>query len=141
MTDPAALAELLRPALMRMGRRMRRQALGQDLSSNDAVLLGHIRRNPGLGVSGLAELEGTSQPTISSQIKRLERLGFVARLVDPEDARRAGLVVTPAGQRRFEAIHRQRTDWLARRLAILPAEDRARLAEAAPALARLADTP
>lgn len=139
--DPHALAEALRPSILRMSRRLRQETEHADLSAVDVMLLAQIRRNPGVGVSGLAEMERTSQPTISSQVKRLEAAGLVARTADPVDARRSGLTLTAPGQRRFDAVRRNRTDWLAKRLSALSAEERERLAEAAAALQHLADAP
>jgi DNA-binding MarR family transcriptional regulator len=139
--DPLTLALALRRSILRTARRLRQETLAQDVSENDLMLLGQISRNPGVGVSGLAELEGTTQPTISTQVKRLETAGFVARAADPEDARRSGLSLTALGAKRLDAIRRRRTDWLAKRLSALSPEERARLAEAAAALQRLADAP
>lgn len=139
--DPHALAEALRPSILRMGRRLRQEVSAADLSPVDLMLMAQIHRNPGIGVSGLAELERASQPTISVQVKRLEAEGVIARAADPEDARRSGLTLTPLGQRRFDAVRRSRTDWLAKRLAALSPEERERLAQAAAALQHLAETP
>jgi DNA-binding MarR family transcriptional regulator len=139
--DPLTLALALRRSILRTARRLRQETQAQDVSENDLMLLGQIGRNPGVGVSGLAELEGTTQPTISTQVKRLEAAGFVARAADLEDARRSGLSLTALGAKRLDAIRRRRTDWLAKRLAALSPEERAHLAEAATALQHLADTP
>lgn len=139
--EPTELAAALRPSILRMARRLRRETEADDLSANDVILMGHIRKNPGIGVSGLADIERTSQPTISSQIKRLEAGGVVSRAADLGDARRSGLTLTPLGLRRLEAVRHKRNDWLAKRLAALAPEERARLAEAAAALLHLADAP
>lgn len=139
MSDPIEpLAEALRPALLRVSRRLRQEASKLGLSPQDALLLGAIRKKPGIGVSDLAELEQTSKPTISSHVKRLEAAGWVERRNDAEDARRSGLVVTPAGSRQIEAIRRRRNDWLAARLARLTEAERTALAAAAEPLLKLA---
>jgi DNA-binding MarR family transcriptional regulator len=136
-SDVAALAEALRPAILRVSRRLRAEAQKAGLSSQDALLLGHISKHPGVGVSALAEFERTSKPTMSAHIKRLEAAGLVARASHAEDARRSGLSITAAGQRKLELIRRERNDWLAARLARLTEAERALLADAAPALLRL----
>ena len=133
------LADALRPAILRVSRRLRQEAQKVGLSAQDAMLLGHIRKHPGVGVSALAETEHTSKPTMSAHIKRLEAAGLVTRSGDAADGRRSGLAITAAGARKLESIRRERNDWLAARLARLPADDRARLAAAAPALLRLID--
>jgi len=137
--DILTLAEALRPALLRVSRRLRREAQKVGLSAQDAMLLGHIRKNPGIGVSGLAEAERTSRPTMSAHVKRLEAEGLVAKTGDAEDGRRSGLTITAAGERKLEVIQQARNDWLAARLARLAPEERARLAAAAEPLLRLAD--
>ena len=134
------LADALRPAILRVSRRLRQEAQKAGLSAQDALLLGHIRKNPGVGVSALAESERTSKPTMSAHIKRLEAAGLVARADDAADGRRSGLTVTPAGTRKLEIIRRERNDWLAARLARLsPAERAAVEAACAPLLRLVAD--
>jgi len=81
-----ALADALRPALLRVSRRLRQEAQRAGLSAQDALLLVAIKKNPGIGVSGLAEMEQTAKPTMSAHVKRLESLGLVARTEDAEDA-------------------------------------------------------
>lgn len=137
--DIIALAETLRPALLRVSRRLRLEAQKVGLSAQDALLLGHITKHPGVGVSALADAEKISRPTMSAHIKRLEGEGLVARSGDAEDGRRSGLAITPAGMAKLEIIRASRNDWLAARLARLPAEDRALLEAAAGALLRLVD--
>ena len=136
--DVIDLAEALRPAILRVSRRLRQEAQKAGLSAQDALLLGHIRKNPGVGVSALAESERTSKPTMSAHIKRLEAAGLVARAGDAEDGRRSGLTVTAAGTRKLEIIRRQRNDWLAARLARLSPAERAAVEAAIAPLLRLA---
>ncbi|MDB5445467.1 MAG: MarR family transcriptional regulator, partial [Phenylobacterium sp.] len=64
VTDPSAqtldvvgLADALRPALLRISRRLRQEAQRAGLSAQDAVLLGQVKKAPGIGVSALAEAE------------------------------------------------------------------------------------
>jgi DNA-binding MarR family transcriptional regulator len=137
--DIVALADALRPAVLRVSRRLRLEAQKAGLSAQDAMLLGHIRKHPGVGVSGLADLERTSRPTMSAHVKRLEAAGLVARSGDADDGRRSGLAITPAGARKLDIIRRERNDWLAARLARVADADRETLAQAAPALLRLID--
>jgi DNA-binding MarR family transcriptional regulator len=133
-----ALADALRPALLRLSRRLRTETNKAGLSAQDTVLLGLVKSRPGIGVSGLAELEQTSRPTMSGHVKRLEAEGLMTRAEDQEDGRRSGLTLTPAGVRKLEQIRTQRNDWLAKRLAKLAPDERGRLAAAAEALFKLA---
>jgi len=131
------LADALRPAILRVSRRLRQEAQKVGLSAQDALLLNHIRKTPGVGVSALADFEHTSKPTMSAHIKRLEADGLVARAGDAEDGRRSGLTVTAAGAKKLEIIRRERNDWLAARLARLTPAERATLEAAAGPLLRL----
>jgi DNA-binding MarR family transcriptional regulator len=132
-----ALAEALRPGLLRVSRRLRQEAGKLGLSAQDALLLGAIQKNPGIGVSELAEAEQTSRPTMSSHVKRLEGAGWIVRREDAADGRRSGLEITPAGARQIDAIRQRRNDWLAARLAKLSPDERDRLAAAAAPLLKL----
>ena len=83
-----------------------------------------------------------SRPAMSGHVKRLEASGWIRRTEDAEDGRRSGLVVTPAGQKRIDAIRRRRNDWLVERLARLTPEARDQLtAASAPLLQLLALDP
>ncbi|MFN3522220.1 MAG: MarR family winged helix-turn-helix transcriptional regulator [Phenylobacterium sp.] len=135
--DPEALAEALRPAILRVSRRLRQEAKKVGVSALDALLLGQILRNPGVGVCDLADEEQISRPTMSGHVKRLESAGWVSRTGDAEDGRRSGLTITEAGREALAAIRRQRNDWLAAHLAQLPAEARLALAAAAEPLLQL----
>lgn len=134
-----ALAEELRPALLRASRQLRREARTAGVSALDAQLLTVITKHPGVGVAELADREQMSRPSMSVHVKRLEATGWIER--DPvqiDDRRRVGLRLTAAGARALETIRRRRNDWLAARLATLTPAERAALATAAAPLRQLA---
>ncbi len=135
----AALAEALRPVLLRTSRALRRAAQRAGASALDAQLLGAIRKNAGIGVSALAEREQMTRASMSGHVKRLEQAGWIARTEEGDDKRRVGLTLTAQGVKAHEAIRRRRNDWLAAGLARLDAADRAALAAATGPLARLAE--
>jgi len=136
--DTQALAETLRPALLRVSRRLRQEAQRAGISALDALILGQIQRQPGIGVCSLADAEQMARPTMSSHIKRFEAQGWIARTDDAVDGRRSGLAITDQGRLQLDAIRQLRNDWLAARLDRLQPEERTRLAEAAgPLLALL----
>jgi DNA-binding MarR family transcriptional regulator len=133
--DIAALTEALRPPLLRVSRRLRQEGQKAGLTAQETVILGYLKKNPGAGVSELADFEQISRPSMSSHVKRLEAAGWIARTDDAEDGRRQGLTVTPAGLRKHAAAQALRNDWLAARLRRLsPAERAALMAAAAPLL-------
>jgi DNA-binding MarR family transcriptional regulator len=135
--DISALADALRGPLLRVSRRLRQEAQKGGLSAQDALILGYIKKNPGVGVSELAEADQISRPSMSTHVKRLEAAGWLSRTDNAQDGRRSGLTVTPAGLRKLEAIRRHRNDWLAKQLSNLSPDDRDRLAAAIEPLANL----
>jgi len=137
-SEVIALADALRPALLRLSRRLRNEAQRAGMSAQDAIVLGLVKAYPGIGVSGLAEAEQTSKPTMSGHVKRLEAEGLIARAEDLADGRRSGLTLTPAGVRKLDQIRAQRNDWLAKRLARLEPAERDQLSLAAASLLKLA---
>lgn len=128
--DPTLLADSLRAPLLRVSRRLRQEAQRAGSSALDALVLGQIRRRPGIGVSDLADAEQMSRPSMSSHVKRLEAAGWVDRADDANDGRRCGLQITAAGEAQLDAVRQRRNDWLAARLARLDPEARAALAAA-----------
>ena len=135
--DVSTLAETLRAPLLRVSRKLRQEAQKVGLSAQDALILGYVRKNPGVGVSALADFDQISRPTMSSHVKRLEAAAWLSRTDNAEDGRRSGLTLTPAGLRKIETLQRHRNDWLAARLVRLTPAERERLAEAAAPLLKL----
>lgn len=125
-----ALAEKLRPALLRVSRRLRQEAQRLGASALDAMLLAHIKRTPGIGVSEMADLEHMSKPSMSGHVKRLEAAGWIVRVGDEQDGRRSGLTLTAEGVKQMAAIRQLRNDWLAARLNRLPPAQRQQLEDA-----------
>ena len=137
--EVSALADALRPALLRLSRQLRKESQRFGMSPLDAMLMGLVKHREGIGVSELADLEQMSRPTMSSHVKRLEQAGWIARQApDSDDKRRVGLVITPAGRRAVDAVRRQRNDWLAGRLAGLSPEAREIVRAAVGPLAQIA---
>jgi len=135
-----ALADALRPALLRLSRALRRETQRAGVSAVDAQILGIVKKHPGIGVSELAEREQVSSASMSIHVKRLVETGWIERTADPgEDRRRAGLKLSPQGVRAMEAIRRRRNDWLAARIAGLSPAARAVLAAAAEPLMQLTE--
>ena len=134
------LAEDLRPAFLKLGRELRRETTRGGISALDSQIIGAVKRNPGIGVSGLAKSEQMSSPSMSAHVKRLEAAGLLTREITADgDQRRARLVLTEEAKRFMAAVRQSRTDWLASRLARLDAAQLQALAAAAPILALLAE--
>jgi DNA-binding MarR family transcriptional regulator len=133
---PAALADQLRPVLLRLSRELRREAQSLGVTGGQVALLIQIKRNPGITASELAERERMSAPGMSGHIARLENAKLIER-ARAEDRRRIGLTITPAGDRILASVRKRRTAWLADRLKGLTDAERAAIARALPALEKL----
>jgi DNA-binding MarR family transcriptional regulator len=122
-TDPVAVANDLRPVLMKLARELRREVQSLGITGGQASLLFQIRSRRGIGARELAELERMSPAAMSGYIDRLEKARLVTRLVDEHDRRRQVLALTNDGERVLRSVKSRRTAWLAERLERLdPAE-------------------
>ena len=136
-SDPVAVANGLRPALLHLNRRLRKELGPLGITGGQAALLWSIRSHPGLGVRELAELEGVSAPALSAYIDRLQAAGLVGRRRSTTDRRRVELEVTDAGERILRSARSRRTAWLAARLRRLDPEELERIEAALPAFEKL----
>ena len=117
-TDPTAVANRLRPALLRLSRELRREIHSIGVTGGQVSLLNQIQQDPGIGVRELAARERMS-PGMSKYVARLEQAGLVHR-TELADRRRIGLQLTAEGARVIASVKRRRTAWLAARLRGLP---------------------
>jgi DNA-binding MarR family transcriptional regulator len=121
--NTAAVADQLRPVLLRVGRELRREARTVGISPERVALLVTIKYAPGIGVRELAARERVSPPAMTKHVDRLERDGLLERTPSADDRRRVGLALTEEGQRVLRRVRSRRTAWLASRLgALTPAE-------------------
>lgn len=132
-----AVAEALRPTLMRISRELRREARAVGVSPEQVSLLVAVKYAPGIGLRELAARERISPPAMTKHVDRLERDGLVARTPSQADRRRVGLTLTAEGQRVLRRVRSRRTAWLATRLRDLTPDELAALAAAVEPLSRL----
>jgi len=135
--DTVALADALRPALLQVGRELRREARALGVSPEQVSLLVAIKRAPGVGIRDLAARERVSPPAMTKHVDRLERDGLVARTPSDDDRRRVGITLTEEGQRLLRRVRSRRTVWLAQRLAGLTREEQAAVEAAVGPLTKL----
>jgi DNA-binding MarR family transcriptional regulator len=90
-------------------------------------------------IGDLAAVDHCSQPTMTTQVRRLEEAGLVTRTVDPGDARAVRIRITAEGKRTINAVRADRAAAIEPQLARLEAADRQVLTEAVEVLRRLLD--
>jgi DNA-binding MarR family transcriptional regulator len=113
--DPTAIANRLRPALLRLSRELRREIHSLGVTGGQVSLLNQIKNDPGVGVRELAARERMSPAGMSKYVARLEQAELVRR-TELADRRRIGLELTDEGARVLASVKRRRTAWLASRL-------------------------
>ena len=131
-----AVADRLRPTLLRLARELRRERIG-GVSPHQVSLLVAINHARGVTVGRLAADERVSTAAMSKRVSRLERDGLVARTPSEQDHRCVGLSLTEEGQRTLRRVRSRRTAWLASRLEELSPDELAAVGVAAEALTRL----
>jgi DNA-binding MarR family transcriptional regulator len=136
-SDPIGVANELRPSLLQLNRRLRRELAPLGITGGQAALLHTVRTHPGIGVRELADLEGVSTPAMTAYVDRLQAAGLLARRKSERDRRRVELELTEDGLRLLRSARRRRTAWLAARLEALPAKERDAVQRAVAPLARL----
>ena len=135
-TDVMAVADRLRPTLLRLGRELRREKIA-GVSPQQVGLLVAIKYAPGITVGELADEERVSTAAMSKRVSRLERDGLVARTQSETDRRCVGISLTDEGQRTLRRVRSRRTAWLASRLDGLDPAELAAIERAVDPLARL----
>lgn len=134
--DAMAVADSLRPTLLRLGSALRRERIA-GVSPHQVGLLVSIKYKPGITVGELAADDKVSTAAMSKRVTRLERDGLVARTPSEADRRCVGLTLTDEGQRTLRRVRSRRTAWLASRLSSLSPDELAAVEAAAEPLTRL----
>ncbi|AKK28528.1 MarR family winged helix-turn-helix transcriptional regulator [Mycobacterium sp. EPa45] len=119
--------------------RLATQRIRLPLPWAQARLLGTIDDQGEARISDLAELDHCSQPTMTTQVRRLEDAGLVARTPDPADARAVRIRITPEGQTVLAQVRADRASVIDPRIERLSEEDRETLSAAVEAMRRLVD--
>ena len=136
LNESLALANELRPVLLRISRVVRRESQELGVTAGQATLLSLIGAQPGISARELGDAERISAPGMSAHLERLEASGLIVR-ERGTDRRRVGITLTAEGARVLRSVRRKRTAWLAERLNELTAEEREAIEAAIAPLARL----
>lgn len=136
--DSIAVANRLRPVLLRLNRRLRRELRDLQVTGTQVSIMAGIRQNPGIGLTELANREEVSTAALCTHIDRLESSGLVERSrTNDADRRRIGLSLTSAGLELLDTVRSRRTMWLAQGLDELEPEDLAAIDAAIEPMLRL----
>ena len=87
--------------------RLANQRVRMPVPFAQARLLSTIEDQGEARISDLAALDNCSQPTMTTQVRRLEEAGLVTRTADPGDARAVLIRITTAG---VDALRQARLD-------------------------------
>ncbi len=139
-TAAADLAASLRIGVMRLGRRLRVERTGDDLTLTQLSVLGTLARYGALPIGEIAAYENVKPPSMTRTVAYLEELGLVTRRPSATDGRQVVVDLTGEAERVLDADRRRRDAWLAQRLVALTPEQRALLRQVAPLLDDLASS-
>ncbi|MEO7131742.1 MAG: MarR family transcriptional regulator [Dermatophilaceae bacterium] len=128
--------------LLRAAARLSRwasQSASFDMPFAQARLLALIDELGPVRISTLATADHSSQPTVTSQVQRLETAGWVSRESDPADARATLVSLTPHGDVALHQVRVARAKVLDPTLARLGGDGLARTRAAIDVLTELLD--
>jgi DNA-binding MarR family transcriptional regulator len=133
------LAMRLRIAFALLARAQRRE-VPELLTPVQTSALYKVETYGPIRIGDLAACEQVAGPTMSRVIASLESAGLVKREQDPTSARSSCVTITPAGRKQIDAVRRDRTHVMARRLAELEPKHRRALSDALLAIEALVES-
>ncbi|KRE28497.1 MarR family transcriptional regulator [Mycobacterium sp. Soil538] len=117
--------------------RLANQRVRMPIPFAQARLLSTIEDRGEARISDLAALDHCSQPTMTTQVRRLEDAGMVTRTADPQDARAVLIKITAEGKKALRQARADRGAAVDPYLERLSDADRASLTEAVDVMRRL----
>ncbi|MEU0564854.1 MarR family transcriptional regulator [Nonomuraea sp. NPDC005983] len=136
------LSEDLRIAVGRLARRIRQlytNASNDELSFTELAVLSRLDRDGPHTSAQLAALEKVTAQAVGTVLGGLDRRGLVSREPDPADGRRVITAISDPGKAALNNRERVITERLEAAVSTLTPEERARLADALPILALMAE--
>ncbi|UFS60080.1 MarR family winged helix-turn-helix transcriptional regulator [Subtercola endophyticus] len=134
------LSENLRPAILRVSRRLRAEKADHELSDSQTFILAYLHNHGPSTPGTLAAFERVTPPSMNRTINAVVEAGYAVRTPSADDGRKVVISLTAAGVAIVKETRRQRDEWLYKRLAELSVEDRRTLDRAAGILRTLADS-
>ena len=113
------------------------QRIQMQLPAAQARLLSTIDAPGEARICDLAAVDHCSQPTMTTQVRRLEDAGLVTRTVDPGDARAVRIRITAEGLQTLNRVRADRASAIEPQLARLNDADRQTLEDAVSVLRSL----
>jgi DNA-binding MarR family transcriptional regulator len=126
---PRTLGSDLLSVVARLNR-LATQRAGLDVPYAQVRLLAQVEEQGPARISALAAADHCSQPTMTTQVQRLEAEGWVTREPDPADARAVLVTITRMGSEALEQARARRADVVAPHVAALSVGQRDTLAAA-----------
>jgi DNA-binding MarR family transcriptional regulator len=136
-TDTALAADLL--SVVARINRLATSRVKMKLPYAQARLLSMIEDQGAARISDLASLDHCSQPTMTTQVRRLESAGLVSRIADPADARAVLISITKQGVAALADVRSDRGAVIDPYLERLDEADRRTLADAVRVMRSLLD--
>ena len=115
------------------------QRIQMQLPAAQARLLSTIDAHGEARICDLAAVDHCSQPTMTTQVRRLEDAGLVTRTADPGDARAVRIRITAQGLHTLNRVRADRASAIEPQLGKLDAADRQTLIDAVAVLRGLLD--
>lgn len=149
-TSKPSRAAKMTPELIELAMRLRiafaliaraqRQEVPELLTPVQTSALYKVETYGPIRIGDLAACEQVAGPTMSRVISSLESAGLVTRKQDPTSARSSCVTITAAGRKQIDAVRRDRTHVMARRLAELEPKHRRTLGAALQAIEALVES-
>ena len=138
-TTTLELADALRPAVLRLARRLRQtRDESVELTASQYSVLAALSIRGRLSMGELAAEERVRPPTVTRVVNALVERDLVRRTPAAHDGRQSLVDLTDAGRALLLANQRLRAEWLADRLAELNEAELDLLRTAVPLLVRVA---
>lgn len=134
-----ALADSLRVALVRMGRRMRRERVDESLSLHHLSALGAMQQLEEPTLARIAAAECVKPPSMVKTLQHLESMGYVERSDHPSDGRMVVFRISGKGDAMIAETRERRNRALAAAIERLDPAEREILEKAVPLIERLAE--
>src|ERR1700693_2160926 len=111
-----------RRGVLRLARQLNAASVGEGLTPTQASVLGIVTHRGPLGLTELTEIEGLNPTMLSRVVGKLDSVGLIRRLRDPDDFRAGRVEVTPEGKQAYQRIAAERAAILSERVAGRPPE-------------------